>query len=176
MIKLCKVCGQYKEESEFPIHSAGRLRSTCKECWKEKNKEDPEKHRERSRRYYQEHKKEIIERTTKWAKDNKEKRRKIVKEMRERRYKEFLKFKESLSCIICGENDPACLDFHHLDESKKEYQISDLVLSKEKMKEELKKCVPICANCHRKVHYYGIDKYPQVIEASKNIENKFEEQ
>lgn len=33
MLKLCKVCGQYKEESEFPKHSPGRLRSTCKECW-----------------------------------------------------------------------------------------------------------------------------------------------
>ena len=44
------------------------------------------------------------------------------------------------------------------------------------MKEELKKCVPICANCHRKVHYYGIDKYPQIKEAAKNMENKFEEQ
>lgn len=30
MLKLCKVCGEYKEESEFPVHSHGRLRSTCK--------------------------------------------------------------------------------------------------------------------------------------------------
>ena len=39
MLKLCKVCGQFKKESEFPIHSAGRLRSTCKECWNKKNRE-----------------------------------------------------------------------------------------------------------------------------------------
>ena len=25
MLKLCKVCGEYKEESEFPVHSHGRL-------------------------------------------------------------------------------------------------------------------------------------------------------
>lgn len=88
--------------------------------------------------------------------------------MRNRRYQEFLKLKESLSCIICGESDPACIDFHHLDENQKEYQISDLVMSREKMVEELKKCVPVCANCHRKIHYYGSDKYPQL--------NRFEEQ
>ena len=164
MLKLCKVCGQFKKESEFPIHSAGRLRSTCKECWNKKNRErrNPEKEKERWHKYYLEHKQQVIERTKKWAEDNREKRREISKEMRERRYKEFLKLKESLSCIICGESDPACLGFHHLNNSQKEYQISDLVMSKEKMREELKKCVPVCANCHRKIHYYGADKFPQL--------------
>lgn len=170
MLKICKVCGQYKEESEFPIHSAGRLRSTCKECWNKQNREkrNPEKERQRGKEYYQKNKARVIERTKQWAKDNPEKRREIVREMRNRRYQEFLKLKESLSCIICGESDPACIDFHHLDENQKEYQISDLVMSREKMVEELKKCVPICANCHRKIHYYGSDKYPQL--------NRFEEQ
>lgn len=37
MLKLCKVCGEYKEESEFPVHSHGRLRSTCKMCWNQRN-------------------------------------------------------------------------------------------------------------------------------------------
>lgn len=27
MLKLCKVCGEYKEESEFPVHSHGRVTS-----------------------------------------------------------------------------------------------------------------------------------------------------
>lgn len=164
MLKLCKVCGQFKEESEFPIHSAGRLRSTCKECWNKKNRErrNPEKEKERWHKYYLEHKQQVIERTKKWAEDNREKRREISREMRGRRYKEFLKLKEGLSCIICGESDPPCLDFHHLDSSQKEYQISDLVMSKEKMREELKKCVPVCANCHRKIHYYGADKFPKL--------------
>lgn len=54
MLKLCKVCGQFKEESEFPIHSADRLRSTCKECWNKKNRErrNPEKEKERWHKYY----------------------------------------------------------------------------------------------------------------------------
>lgn len=38
MLKLCKVCGEYKEESEFPVHSHGRLRSTCKMCWNQRNR------------------------------------------------------------------------------------------------------------------------------------------
>lgn len=168
MFKLCKVCGLYKEETDFPIHSHGRLRSTCKKCWNEKNKnrvkteEEKEKERKTKSEYYYNHKDQILSRTKQWAKDNPEKRRKITKELRCRRYKEFLKYKEGLSCIICGESDPICIDFHHLDESKKEYQISDLIMSRNKMVEELKKCVPVCSNCHRKIHYYGSDKYPQI--------------
>ena len=38
---------------EFPIHSAGRLRSTCKECWNKQNREkrNPEKERQRGKEY-----------------------------------------------------------------------------------------------------------------------------
>lgn len=172
MLKVCKVCGEYKEESEFPVHSHGKLRSTCKVCWNQRNRtkraENADKYRERFRLYYQANRAKVLERTSQWGKTHRAERRKVVAEFRERRYKEFMEYKKTLSCVICGENDPICIDFHHLNESEKEYQISDLVMSREKMEEELKKCVPVCANCHRKIHYYGSDKYPQL--------NKFEEQ
>lgn len=43
--------------------------------------------------------------------------------------------------------------FHHIGE--KEREISDLVCrsSWEKVVEELKQCISLCANCHAIVHY-----------------------
>jgi hypothetical protein len=46
------------------------------------------------------------------------------------------------------------LDFHHIDPAKKEFDLSQMRLSKmnEKIKDELDKCLLLCANCHREVH------------------------
>jgi hypothetical protein len=58
-------------------------------------------------------------------------------------------------CALCGYNRCAeALEFHHLDPAKKDFTISDRGYSQswEKIKNELDKCVMLCANCHREVH------------------------
>lgn len=58
-------------------------------------------------------------------------------------------------CSVCGYcRDIKALDFHHLDEKTKKLGLSDhgLTRSWEKVKEEVLKCVLLCANCHREVH------------------------
>jgi len=63
-------------------------------------------------------------------------------------------FKLGKSCS-CGENHPACLEFHHITDDKG-VNIADAVgkgWSWEKIKSEINKCILICANCHRKLHY-----------------------
>ena len=56
-------------------------------------------------------------------------------------------------CIFCGETDPVCIDWHHVDPSKKEFQISFIRgKSKERTLAEMAKCICICASCHRKLH------------------------
>lgn len=58
-------------------------------------------------------------------------------------------------CICCGYNAcPDALDFHHLNEEEKEFQLSNrnLVLDWEKIKIELDKCILVCSNCHREIH------------------------
>ena len=58
-------------------------------------------------------------------------------------------------CSNCPENDPVCLDFHHLDPSIKLFEPSMSVhygASEELLRKELDKCVILCANCHRKAH------------------------
>lgn len=56
-------------------------------------------------------------------------------------------------CSRCGlVSLPAVYDFHHTDPHQKEFGLSRLVMSFEKMRKELDKTVLLCANCHRLVH------------------------
>ncbi len=56
-------------------------------------------------------------------------------------------------CIVCNYNRSIdALDFHHLDPSKKEFDISKSSKSFKNLKEELNKCVILCSNCHRELH------------------------
>ncbi len=58
-------------------------------------------------------------------------------------------------CSECGYNEcNAALEFHHLDPLKKEFDWSKMRLrSKINITKELDKCVLLCSNCHRKLHY-----------------------
>jgi hypothetical protein len=63
-----------------------------------------------------------------------------------------------MTCQICGEGHNAVLDFHHLDPSTKDISVSDLKssdYSPYRMVEEISKCACLCANCHRKLHYFN---------------------
>lgn len=63
--------------------------------------------------------------------------------------------KSSLKCSICGEDRWWVLDFHHENPDEKESCIATLAHngSRKKMEEELKKCIVLCANCHRDIHF-----------------------
>jgi hypothetical protein len=67
----------------------------------------------------------------------------------------FSKLLDSLSCQLCPEDAKECLDFHHIDPTEKEDDVSNLLSSFRAMSrviKEIEKCVCLCANCHRKVH------------------------
>ena len=58
-------------------------------------------------------------------------------------------------CVFCGySRDNHALDFHHVDESTKEFGLSErgLTRSWKKIVIELNKCILVCANCHREIH------------------------
>jgi hypothetical protein len=61
--------------------------------------------------------------------------------------------KTSLTCLMCPENDPVCLDFHHKDPKEKKFKIADAT-SIRAAEAEIKKCIVLCSNCHRKHHHY----------------------
>lgn len=59
-------------------------------------------------------------------------------------------------CTRCGEEDPACIDFHHVDGARKEMAVTKMIpfgYSREDIRAEVGKCVLLCANCHRKEHH-----------------------
>ena len=56
-------------------------------------------------------------------------------------------------CSRCGYNKSMrALQFHHIDPSQKDFAISKVTRSWENIKDELDKCVLLCANCHLEVH------------------------
>ncbi len=94
--------------------------------------------RERQKSSYYKHHKTNLDRIKNYKKQNRD---------------WFVKIKSQLSCCVCGETESVCLDFHHLDESKKEFNLAGHEdLSREKVIAEMNKCACLCSNCHRKHH------------------------
>ena len=65
-------------------------------------------------------------------------------------------YKRTLSCIRCGFNHPAALQFHHTGVGIKKFEIGSaaaLQKSLKQVQEEIAKCECICANCHL-IHHY----------------------
>jgi hypothetical protein len=97
------------------------------------------KHAEYSRDYYEK---------------NGEKVRKRAAELKRIKRKEWYEFKGTFKCTNCGFSHSAAMDFHHIDRSNYK-SVNELAQNgnyKEAMK-EIKKCIPLCANCHR-IHHH----------------------
>ena len=105
---------------------------------------DPEKRKakakEYSKKYYEGNKVDIIE----ISRINKNKARATWHE-----------YKKTLACEKCGQNHPATLDFHHIVRDKSNRQVNKLTSAGKygEAKEEIKKCMVLCANCHR-IHHH----------------------
>jgi transcription elongation factor Elf1 len=66
-------------------------------------------------------------------------------------------------CQICGyKKYSGALDFHHIDQKNKEFELSvrDLTRSWDRIKAEIHKCALLCSNCHREIHA-GVTKLPK---------------
>jgi hypothetical protein len=97
-------------------------------------------------------------RKNEWYEKNKSLTAQRAKESRQRKRIWFNTIMDEKSCERCGESDNACLDWHHVDPSQKEHEVSFLLCnrSREAILEEIDKCICLCSNCHRKLHYYGM--------------------
>lgn len=61
-----------------------------------------------------------------------------------------------VKCSRCTETHISCLDFHHTDPNIKFGNVSELPAkgwSWERIQAEINKCVILCSNCHRKLHW-----------------------
>ena len=70
-------------------------------------------------------------------------------------YKSILVKYKGGKCEICGYDK--CIDafdFHHINPEEKDFSISSSHNNNiEKLKKEVDKCIMVCANCHREIHF-----------------------
>lgn len=91
----------------------------------------------------------------KYYEANREKVKKNCAAVRKKRREEWQEWKSHQCCAVCGETHPATFDFHHIDPATKTASVNELVRDGRfsRAYEEAKKCIVLCANCHRKLHY-----------------------
>lgn len=76
---------------------------------------------------------------------------------RRKNIKNDLRIRFGGKCTLCGYSKClAALDFHHIDPKSKVHAIAHLVktTSLALIETEVNKCILICANCHRELHYH----------------------
>jgi len=128
-MKLCKRCKVSKAKEEFHknLRQSDGVQSVCKTCRKQMD----------SVRYKTSNKRDV----------NLERKKKLLIKVQE--------LKSSVGCSTCPEKDYRCLDYHHLDPTNKVDNVAQLVgqgVSWVNILKEIKKCIVLCANCHRKLH------------------------
>jgi len=132
-MKTCSKCGIPKELKEFnkSKNRGDGLQPYCKECKKRID----------------------LNYTSQNRKLLREKANKRTKETREW----YDELKKKLECLKCKDKRYYLIEFHHLDPKKKENTVTNLLWQKKKDKsyvlKEIKKCIPLCANCHREFHF-----------------------
>ena len=142
--KQCVACQEEKDVAEFFKRAAAKdgLNASCKKCCNNMN--------------------------TRYRKENPDVTKKHRQLERERKRIRYQEWKEQQGCSFCSETFPQCLELHHVNPSEKDKDPSQMFsLSWNKFMEEASKCIVVCANCHRKVHYGHISQQ-QVDEVYKN--------
>ena len=93
-------------------------------------------------------------RKKRWYEKNKERQQELgrqrAKNRRDRR-KSLLDF----PCLCCGETDSTVIQWHHVDEDNKRFELfggSGTSKAETTWWDEVLKCIPVCANCHIKLH------------------------
>ena len=96
-----------------------------------------------------------------------------IKDFRQR-LKERATYVMGNQCACCGYNKCIqALEFHHLNPEEKDFSFgANPNRSWQDTRNELQKCILVCANCHREIHYGLIDN--SLLESSFN-ENRAKE-
>lgn len=136
--KKCTICKEtYPSSAEYFYRDRGKkdgYATPCKKCRSKRKKE-----------WYKLNSKKCCEKERKW---------------RDALKKKCVEYKGS-KCSVCGYGRClAALDFHHIDPKEKSFDIGRVGINHykkwtEALKRELDKCVLICSNCHRELHYWN---------------------
>ena len=97
----------------------------------------PEELLEHRRAHYKANRERLIADTTARNKATVARRRELLREF---------------PCRACGPDEPDVIQWHHYNPSTKVFEIFRTAWPEEKFWNEVIKCVPLCANCHLKIH------------------------
>jgi len=88
----------------------------------------------------------------KWKKRQISEKQKQYKLEYRQKLKQFVN-NQKTPCVVCGESEKICIDFHHKDPSKKlfDFCFSRTSCKKDILLKEIEKCICLCGNCHRLV-------------------------
>ena len=126
-MKTCIDCKKELELELFPFDkSRNRYLSVCKKC--------------------------TAIRTEKYRQNNKDKWRDNTKKHSEK-YKTLIENWKSCGCQKCGDKRSYVIEAHHIDPTQKDFSIGTSMRGIKITEQELKKCIPLCANCHKEFHY-----------------------
>ncbi len=107
---------------------------------------DPEAQKKYRKKYYHKNRQKAIDYSKKSVKERKTKALKLSN-----------RYKTSKGCVRCKYNKCAqALHFHHNNPKDKHDCISYMInngLSIKRIKNEIRKCSVICANCHAEIHW-----------------------
>lgn len=145
-MRQCSKCNTQKTLDEFP-KKGGWCNSCSKQYQSEYNRKNREKRNETQRKWREENPEKVLEATKKHQKHRKDRRKSNKKNL------------VSLlggCCKVCGYSKCLeALEFHHVDPTKKDGQVSLMISTSELTSEtiaEVNKCYLLCANCHREFH------------------------
>lgn len=67
----------------------------------------------------------------------------------------WIEYKSQQTCFDCGASHPAIIDFHHIIRDGTQLSVNRLAADNRWLAiyEEVKKCIPLCSNCHRIRHW-----------------------
>lgn len=157
-MKICNDCKKEKDEKEFNINRArcDGLQTVCKVC-----------SAIRYKNYYYANQ---DDQRAKAVGRNKAR----CKKLREK----YQSFKSKLYCLNCGENESCCIEFHHLNPNEKDANISGMIsrkISFIRIFEEIKKCIALCSNCHRKFHANKLEISQDMIDKMSKLNSEISE-
>ena len=91
--------------------------------------------------------------------ERRERRNSLNRVARFRLKEEAIAYMGGKCCHCGGVFHSSCYDFHHTDPAQKDVDPGALFrCKKERLYEELSKCILLCANCHRKYHWAEANK------------------
>lgn len=185
--KQCTRCGETKPLDAFPKRRDGRFgrAAQCLACRRERNREydaRPERREaERLKRQTPEHRAYMAayaaaNRDRINARRREYRRRRVeadpairrraveAQQRRYRRKREIVNEAKQGGCLVCGETEASCLDFHHRDPTTRLFTLGSNIMSRSEaaIRAEIAKCDVLCANCHRKLHAGVISLQPDL--------------